>query len=138
MSTRGNVVGSLLVIGGVLVAMTGCTNAGSNYSDLDREPSAADELPLSLQDDEGLGTVELDTVRSIGSHEGTSLWIAEATMPDEVCLIAVRDERAYQVACGSTFTLDGPAGSFIVFPDTGGTPDGATATISKNVYAGAS
>lgn len=115
--------------------MTACTSASSNYSDLNAEPSTADELPVALQEDDLLNQVNPETVRSIGSHEGASLWLAESASLDEVCLIASTIETTYQAACGASFTLEGLDGSFAVYPDTGGAPEGAGRSISKNVYA---
>ena len=135
MTIRGNVVGSLLVGAVALVAVTSCSSTAGNYADLSAEPSAEDDLPAELYEDDALSEVSLESVRAVGSHEGVELWLAEAATPGQVCLVAFAEDAAYQVTCGTTFTTGGQAGAFLVVPDTNIKPDDATKPVSANVYA---
>ncbi|WP_119695978.1 hypothetical protein [Microbacterium halotolerans] len=113
-------------------ALVGCSGTGG-FADLERDPSPADEIPLS---DSELRIVDRDTARYIDEHDGTDLWLARS-LEDGICLITYADESAWVVGCGGS---DGPvgvggmAGRFEAVPG-GGTPPESGTQLSENVWA---
>lgn len=78
--------------------------------------------------------MDLETVRWLGEHDGSRLWIGAGKRPHEVCLLVYESEVDAMVACGSdsdALVING--GDYTVVPDGVAPPAGSTA-ISENVY----
>lgn len=126
---RWNLVAPLTISVAVL---TSCASA-DGFSDLDRERQPNDSLPevVDFSDD-----VEIlpDSSRSVGTYEGTELWLAR-TADDGVCLIAYTDEMDWVAGCADNPPLgvSGSPGSFTVVSDGQDPPENAM-RISENVF----
>ncbi len=136
MMTRGNWSASIGAGTMALLFVSGCTATGSSYADLQAEAGSKDALPEDLVNTEFSEEFDLDTMRSVGSHEGAELWLTEGSGRDEVCLVAYIDGGGYSAcsAAGSLVEMGTQELDFLVAPDSAGTPEG-TEAISSNVYA---
>lgn len=112
--------------------LTSCSST-DGFSDLDREPQANDSLPEAVDMTDGAEILS-DSSRSVGTYEGTELWLA-GTPDDGVCLIAYTDEMDWVAGCGENPPLEvsGSSGTFAVVSDGQSPPENAT-RISENVF----
>lgn len=116
------------------VAVVGCGIGSPHWSDLERDATGDDVLPAFVT---GPTDIDESSVRFIGVHEGTRVWLAR----DEsgLCLVQAvgENEDDWSMGCGGgseEFGMEGPGGSFVALPDDRNPPDGAV-QISENVYA---
>lgn len=114
------------------LGLTGCVSV-QHFSDLDREPSADDAMPVAAGAWEA-GEIDEASVRFVGEYEGTKLWLMKSERG--LCLLQYPASREWISGCtepAGQFGTSGPGGNFIVIPDDGYPPEGAT-KISENVY----
>lgn len=113
--------------------LSGCTGQAEGFSDLEGERNASDELPQLT--DGAYDEIEVSTSHYLGTHEGTSLWLARGLEAVPVCIVAYAGEGAWQVGCGGApTTISGAAGTYEVVSDGANAPSGAV-KVSENVYA---
>ncbi|WP_158685349.1 hypothetical protein [Microbacterium halophytorum] len=113
---------------GVLALAAGCSD-GSSFADLEREPSADDALPMP---ESGLDGVDLGSVRYVGDHEGTEVWVARAAdFRQDICLALMPSDGAWSVACGGVWLK---TNGFVVQAD-GALADDDWVRVSHNVWA---
>ncbi|MGM1018013.1 MAG: hypothetical protein ACQEW8_10795 [Actinomycetota bacterium] len=127
--------GAGLIVAVAAFTLSGCTTPGHAYAVLDRDAQPTDAVPDDLPP-HAWRDADPASARSVGEHDGTSLWLARGTDEAGTCLLAYADEEAWVISCGgegAPFVLGGVAGSFTVVPDGSVVPDGAT-EISENVY----
>ena len=122
-----------LAIAAVALALAGCANAGG-YTDL--ESTETRVLPDAVTED-ALANFDLDSMRWVGEHEGTDVWLGWGSSAGEVCILFSADVDAWVTGCagaGGQMTLSGRGPQrFVVVPVGQPAPEGFAA-ISNNVY----
>ncbi|GAA1135464.1 hypothetical protein [Nesterenkonia lutea] len=118
-----------------LLGMSGCTGQAESYSDLtqaaDGEKSVPDAIPDSAR-----GNFDAESIRWIGEHEGSELWLGTAADSRGVCLLLYPDPERWVVGCtdGAVLSLNrGGAWDYHVRPDDHAPPSEAV-QVSSNVY----
>jgi hypothetical protein len=98
-----------------MAILTSCAQASNDWSELtSSEAGAADSLPASVEQSEGVEDIDPASVRFQWEAEGVAYYSAlSASAADSGCLIVVEDETA-QSACGRLPPLiyDGEHGKF--------------------------
>jgi hypothetical protein len=117
------------------LAAAGCSSPTPGLADLDREPTTDHPLPAAVSED-GLADVDRDSIRWVGEHEGTDLWLAAGEDARDVCLVIYPDAADWLVACGGGLVQSTTSAGleFAVVPDGGTAPAGLEA-VSRNVFA---
>lgn len=114
-------------------ALTGCSFMTTDLAVLDSDRVAADELPVL--EDYSYDSVDEETSRFVGEHDGISLWVTRGT-DSPACLVAAgAADEEWMVACGALpIRLGGLDHSFELRPDGAPEPESGT-RVSENVYA---
>lgn len=117
------------------LAAAGCSSPAPGLADLDREPTTGHPLPADVSDD-ALADVDRDSIRWVGEHEGTDLWLAAGENDYGACLVIYPNATDWLVACGGGLMQSTTSGGleFAVVPDGGTVPAGFEA-VSRNVFA---
>ncbi|QCQ16449.1 hypothetical protein [Microbacterium sp. RG1] len=122
-----------LAVAAAALALAGCTNT-AGYTDLESTETRA--LPAMVTKD-ALAHFDLDSMRWVGEHEGTDVWLGWGRRAGEVCILFSADVDAWVTGCagaGGQMTLSGRGPQrFVVVPDGQPAPEGFAA-ISHNVY----
>lgn len=121
-------------------ALAGCasTPEGSGprdvtFADLDATAVNEKELPAELPD-YALEGADLESVRWVGEHEGTNIWLAAPVEGSDydACILAFPDAQNWTSGCGGG--VSGPDERwYAIVPDGQEPPEGSTA-LSANVY----
>jgi hypothetical protein len=127
----------LAVTATAAVGMTsGCLSQAASdpeYTDLSTESSTQKDTPVTLPD-YALESFDLETIRWVGEHEGTDLWLASGLDEFSICLLAYPNETEWVGGCGGgDMTLSGSGRTYFVVADAATAPSNAVA-ISENVY----
>jgi hypothetical protein len=122
----------------VVVGLTsGCLSQAAEdpvYSDLVGEPTTQKATPAGLPDDI-FDNFDRDTLRWVGEHEGSEVWLAAGNGDFAVCLLIYPNELDWVSGCGGGGpSVSGPDGRrFSVVADGAPAPSNSVA-ISENVY----
>lgn len=116
------------------IVLTGCGTPGTTYAALERPATSADDVPTDLPA-YAFDNADPASARSVGKHDGTSLWLLKGA-DQGICLLSYVDAATWLVGCsGDTgVTTSGTTGHFQVVPDGAVAPESAT-RVSENVYA---
>jgi hypothetical protein len=119
----------------VLLATAGCTSPTPALSDLDGDQTTDHPIPAEVSD-EALADADLDTIRWVGEHEGTNLWLAAGKDNFDTCLLIYPDGTDWLIACGGGLmqSTTGAGLTFAVVPD-GETAPADFGAVSQNVFA---
>ncbi|MDQ0744148.1 hypothetical protein QFZ62_001456 [Clavibacter sp. B3I6] len=117
------------------LAAAGCSSPAPALSDLEADRTTDHPVPAEVTD-EALAVLDPDTIRWVGEHEGTDLWLAAGKEDLDACLLVYPDGTDWSVACGGGLLQSTTAAglTFAVVPDGGTAPAGFEA-VSQNVFA---
>jgi hypothetical protein len=88
----------MAMVAATAFALSGCST-DPGYSDLDREPTAADAIPADLPD-HALDGFDPESLRFMAVRDETRLYLARGSeLP--VCLLAYKGATDWAGACGS-------------------------------------
>ncbi len=135
MNTWGKFATGMAVAAMGVLALSGCTSGESSFADLRGDAEEGPALPSGVSGD-ALESLDEDTIRWVGTSDGTELWLGEGATPDSACLLAYPADEQWSSTCttdASIAELGGGFGTFLLVPDSLAAPDDATA-ISENVY----
>lgn len=95
-------------------------------------------LPAAVTED-ARANFDLDSMRWVGEHEGTDVWLGRGSKAGEICVLTYPSDGAWAGVCGGERGEIGVSGPdqrlFTVVPDGGASPEGFVA-VSRNVYVG--
>jgi hypothetical protein len=116
-------------------AAAGCSSPAPALSDLEGDRTTDHPVPAEVSD-EALADLDPDTIRWVGEHEGTDLWLAAGKEDADACLLIHPDGTDWSAACGGGLLQSTTAAGlrFAVVPDGGTAPAGFEA-VSRNVFA---
>lgn len=119
----------------VSLAAAGCSSPAAGLSDLERDATTDHPVPVDVSDD-ALADLDLDSIRWVGEHDGTDLWLASGAEDHDACLLIYPDATDWVVACGvgPMQSSTGAGRTFAVVPDGATAPAGFEA-VSRNVFA---
>jgi hypothetical protein len=111
----------LALMAAALLALVGCS-ADARYSDLDREPTAADTVPADLPKN-ALDPYVVNTVRFVGVVDQKQLFLGKAKGKDQaLCLLIYSDATDWGNSCGPEMMTSG-SGDFQVMIVSDAMPD---------------
>ncbi|MBF4459230.1 hypothetical protein [Pseudoclavibacter sp. VKM Ac-2867] len=113
---------------------TGTSNtAAPTFADLTASPANTKDLPADLPDS-ALDGADIESIRWVGEHEGTDVWLAAPVDGSEfdACILAFPDAQNWTSGCGGG--VSGPDQRwYAIVPDGEAPPEDSTA-LSENVY----
>lgn len=116
----------------VLVGTSACSSQAEKYTDLTEESASEKPLPEAVR----TGSIDLESTRWVGEHEGTELWLGLAADEAGMCLAIYPDPERWVTGCSSGDEVNvsnGDGWDYRVRPDNIELPDGAV-PVSHNVF----
>lgn len=109
------------------------TSTAPTFADLIATDVSEKELPAELPD-YALDGVDLDSVRWVGEHEGTDVWLAAPVEGSDydACILAFPDAQDWTSGCGGG--VSGPDQRWYAIVADGQEPPEGSIALSKNVY----
>lgn len=118
-----------------LVGATACSHQVDNYSDLSEDSDNEKPLPDTIREEASV-SLDLDSARWVGEHEGTELWLGLEADDMGICLVVYPDDERWVSGCstaGEVIVSNGDGWDYRAHPDNADLPEGAI-QVSRNVF----
>ncbi|MBO0595200.1 hypothetical protein I2485_09710 [Nesterenkonia sp. E16_7] len=118
-----------------LIGISGCSSPADQYSDLTEDRDSNKPLPDTIRG-QAVDTLDPESTRWVGEHEGTELWLGVELEGAGTCLVVYPDDERWVTGCssGNEVSLsNGDGWDYRVRPDSAELPEGAI-QVSHNVF----
>ncbi|GAA1162481.1 hypothetical protein [Nesterenkonia sandarakina] len=115
-----------------LIGTSGCSEPTERYSDLTEDATSEKPLPDAIHDHD----LDPESVRWVGEHEDSELWLGLGANVGGTCLVVYPDDDRWVTGCSTgdeVSVSNGDGWDYRVRPDSAELPEGAI-QVSYNVF----